>query len=134
MTDAPIPIIAYVMIGITSAVLAYVTYYDDDGVEKEEKLLENIQNEPITTTTSSILPNVTSMLPTLPAIFTGKKQEPPIAEARLIEENEQAIEPQEPLQKQQPEQTGGKKTKKNKTKNNKQLLKDSKNNKTKWRR
>ena len=139
MRDAPVPIIAYVMVGLTSAVLAYVTYYDN-SVNEEEKNQENTESK------SNITPVVAGILPTaamLPAFLTGKKEEPPLTEENVEEEinepkNEQNNENREQDQ-QQPvdneiKQTGGKKSKKNKTKNHKQLYKNNKNNKTKHRK
>ena len=142
MRDAPVPIIAYVMVGLTSAVLAYVTYYDN-SVSGESKNQENTQSETNITTAAmaGILPTA-AMLPALPA-FAGKKEEnpneePPLVEAKVVEEiNEPTDETREPEQKQelpQAQQIGGKKSKKNKTKHHKQIKKDNKNNKTKQRK
>jgi len=132
MRDTPVPIIAYIMIGLTSAVLAYVTY-SDNSVPGQEKIQENTQSESNTASTSGILPTAAAatMLPALPAFFSGKKEEPLMAEAKIIEED---IEQQEPQQKQPLEQIGGKKSKKNKTKTSKQLHKSNKKNKTKYRK
>jgi hypothetical protein len=135
MRDTPVPIIAYIMIGLTSAVLAYVTY-SDNSVPGQEKIQENTQSESNTASTSGILPTAAAaaMLPALPAFFSGKKEEPPMAEAKIIEQDieQQDIEQQEPQQKQPLEQIGGKKSKKNKTKTSKQLHKSNKKNKTKY--
>ena len=147
MRDTPVPIIAYIMIGLTSAVLAYVTY-SDNSVPGQEKIQENTQSESNITPAAGVLTTAAAMLPVLPAFFSGKKEEPPLAEAKLIEENEQINEnekQQQEGQEQQQEQvqlqaqpveneirqTGGKKSKKNKTKNHKRL---HKNNKTKYRK
>lgn len=136
MRDTPVPIIAYVMVGLTSAVLAYVTYYDNN-IPEELKNQENTESK-------SNIPTVAGILPTaamLPAFLTGKKEEPPLAEAKVEEEmNEPNNENREQEQQQQQpveneiKQTGGKKSKnskKNKTKNHKLLHKCNKNNKTK---
>ena len=148
MRDTPVPIIAYLMVGLTSAVLAYVTYYDNN-IPEELKNQENTESK-------SNIPTVAGILPTaamLPAFLTGKKEEPPLTEAKVEEEmNEPKNEPNnEPnnenreQEQQQPveneiKQTGGKKSKnsknskkskKNKTKNHKLLHKCNKNNKTK---
>jgi hypothetical protein len=151
MRDAPVPVVAYIMVGLTSAVLAYVTY-SDNSVPGQEKIQENTQSESNITPAAGVLTTAAAMLPALPAFFSGKKQEPPLAEAKIIEdENEQINEnekqqqagqeqKQEQVQLQvQPveneiKQTGGKKSKKNKTKNHKRLHKDNKNNKTKYRK
>jgi hypothetical protein len=128
------------MVGLTSAVLAYVTY-SDNSVPGQE----NTQSESNTASTPGILPTAAAaaMLPALPAFFSGKKEEPPMAEAKIIEEDiEQPTDENEKQQygeEQQPvenefKQTGGKKTKKNKTKTNKQLHKKNKKNKTKNRK
>uniref|UniRef100_A0A6C0EA31 Uncharacterized protein n=1 Tax=viral metagenome TaxID=1070528 RepID=A0A6C0EA31_9ZZZZ len=141
MRDTPVPIIAYIMVGLTSAVLAYVTY-SDNSVPGQEKIQENTQSESNTASTSGILPiaAAAAMLPALPAFFSGKKEEPPMAEAKIIkEENEQPTDENEKQQdgeeqqlfENEIKQTGGKKTKKNKTKTNKQLHKK---NKTKHRK
>ena len=137
MRDTPIPIIAYVMVGITSAVLAYVTYYDNSVPGQENNSIEsNI------TPTAGVLTSASAMLPVLPAFITGKKEENPNEELPLVEAkveeniekeepNEATDENQEPLP--QAQQVGGKKSKKNKTKNHKHIKKD-KNNKTKHRK
>jgi len=86
MRDAPVPVVAYIMVGLTSAVLAYVTY-SDNSVPGQEKIQENTQSES-NTTPAGILPTAAAaaaMLPALPAFFSGKKEEPPLAEAKLIE-------------------------------------------------
>ena len=141
MRDAPVPAIAYVMVGLTSAILAYVTYYDN-SVPGQEKIQENNSVESNITPTTGILTSVAAMLPALPA-FAGKKEEnpneePPLVEAKVVEEiNEPTDETREPEQKQelpQAQQIGGKKSKKNKTKHHKQIKKDNKNNKTKRRK
>ena len=145
MRDAPVPAIAYVMVGLTSAILAYVTYYDN-SVPGQEKIQENNSVESNITPTTGILTSVAAMLPALPA-FAGKKEEnpneePPLVEAKVVEEinepnNETTDETREPEQKQelpQAQQIGGKKSKKNKTKHHKQIKKDNKNNKTKHRK
>ena len=141
MRDAPVPAIAYVMVGLTSAILAYVTY-SDNSVNEEEKNQENNSVESNITPTTGILTSVAAMLPALPA-FAGKKEEnpneePPLVEAKVVEEiNEPTDETREPEQKQelpQAQQIGGKKSKKNKTKHHKQIKKDNKNNKTKRRK
>jgi hypothetical protein len=147
MRDAPVPVVAYVMVGLTSAVLAYVTY-SDNSVPGQEKIQENNSVESNTTAKTGILTSAAAMLPALPAFFSGKKEEPPLAEAKIIEdENEQINEnekqqQEEQVQREQPaqpvendiKQTGGKKSKKNKTKNHKRLHKNNKKNRTKYRK
>uniref|UniRef100_A0A6C0DNN4 Uncharacterized protein n=1 Tax=viral metagenome TaxID=1070528 RepID=A0A6C0DNN4_9ZZZZ len=154
MRDAPVPVVAYVMVGLTSAVLAYVTY-SDNSVPGQEKIQENNSVESNTIAKTGILTSAAAMLPALPAFFSGKKEEPPLAEAKMIEENEQINEnekqPQEDQEQQQEQreqreqreqqpveneikQTGGKKSKKNKTKNHQRVCKKNKKNKTKCRK
>lgn len=76
MKDAPIPILAYGLIGVTTLVLSYATFLDSQGAkggpaapgQSSTSMLPNIssmnpfsQTQPTTNTNSSILPSISQV-------------------------------------------------------------------------
>ena len=140
MNQDNVPLLAYIFVGMTSIVLAYVTLSDKEGIS------ETIETSPSETTEISAMSNVgleperpeespsapDQELPSVQALQTAPDQalEIPTVEAEPLQSApDQPLQPQENPQPQEPtklERRGGNKTKKTKSNRKKSQSKSKK--------